>query len=134
MLLKVYTEGSSKMFSGWHLWLNIDLFVPLTNHKGRNQHKPAVLPPTPSLFLSWLLIPHWPKKFCKPSLGHETQSLAFKSVHHISDSGYEVLILLWVSHNNTMQPIHVGIDSFHCRCFSTTWQWDSSKAGCECLP
>lgn len=49
-----------------------------------------------------------------------TQSLAFKPVYHISHRGYEVLVLLWVGHNNTVQSVHVGIDGLQCGCLPTT--------------
>lgn len=50
-----------------------------------------------------------------------TPSLTLQPVHHIPHRGDEVLVLLWVGQDNTVQSVHVGINSFHRGGFPTTY-------------
>lgn len=42
-----------------------------------------------------------------------TLSLTLQPVHHVPHRGDEVLVLLWVGQDNTVQSVHVGINGFH---------------------
>lgn len=50
-----------------------------------------------------------------------TPSLTLQPVHHVPHRGNEVLVLLWVGQDNTVQSVHVGINSFHRGRFPTTY-------------
>lgn len=57
-----------------------------------------------------------------------TPSLALQPVHHVPHCGDEVLVLLWVGQDNTVQSVHVGIDGFHRGGFPTAYSEHSEMS------
>lgn len=57
-----------------------------------------------------------------------TPSLTLQPVHHVPHRGDEVLVLLWVGQDNTVQSVHVGINSFHRGGFPTAYSQHSEMS------